>query len=190
MSSIKKKKNSNKYIILFFICIMVMIISLILILKITKPKTKEEQKKELKDNTAQSQENEEIEEEKIENLSEQNRMKRYIGIFLENIENKNYEAAYEVLNEDFKKTYFPKIEDFKKYAQKYFNSSIGLEYEDIERFANNKTGNIYIIWTIADNLLSLKKSDEEKEIEERTKFVIIEYDYNNYEMSFSVMSEE
>lgn len=122
-------------------------------------------------------------EDEIKKLSESSRMKRYIGIFFENIENKDYESAYKVLNYEFKETYFPNIESFEQYAKINFNpSTLGVTYDNIERLGNNKTGNMYVMWLTISNIYN---KEESKEI----NFVIIEKDYNNYEMSFSVIEE-
>lgn len=135
-------------------------------------------------NTEQNQKNEEKSnpDEEIKALSESNRMKRYIGKFFEDIEAEEYMQAYNKLNEDFRKNYFSTLEDFIKYADSNFKTSmLGVTYDNIERWGNNKTGNMYIIWiTVADSFKGKKE----------TNFVIIEKDYNNYEMSFSVNLEE
>ena len=113
--------------------------------------------------------------------------------FFEDIENEDYQKAYDVLNEDFRNTYFPNIEEFTTYVQKYFSSSnLGITYDNIERLGNNKTGNMYVVWIYIRNLLDLYKTDEQRETEETNyiNFVILEHDYNNYEMSFSVVNIE
>ena len=116
------------------------------------------------------------------------RIKRYIGFFLEDIENGDYQSAYDVLNEDFKKTYFTNLDEFKEYADKNFNSSImTLTYDNVERLGNSKTGNMYVVWVTISNMFQSKLKDGEEL--PQTNFVIIEYDYNKYEMSFSVNQE-
>ena len=57
------------------------------------------------------------EKEEIKNMSESKRMKRYIGMFFEDIEEGKYLEAYSVLNEEFKNNYFPRLEDFEEYAK-------------------------------------------------------------------------
>lgn len=117
------------------------------------------------------------EEDEIKSLSEANRMKRYIGMFFENIEQGNYQEAYNKLNEDYKITYFSSLQEFTEYANKNFKTKmLGVTYDNIERLANNKTGNMYVVQlTIADTSKGKIKTD----------FVIIEKGYNDYEMSFS-----
>ncbi len=134
-------------------------------------------------NSEQNQTSEEksSQDDELKSLSESNRMKRYIGKFFDDIETEEYMQAYNNLNEDFRKNYFTTLEDFIKYADSNFKTSmLGVTYDNIERWGNNKTGNMYIIWiTVADSFKGKKE----------TNFVIIEKDYNNYEMSFSVNLE-
>lgn len=129
-------------------------------------------------------------EEELKQMSESKRMKRYVGIFFENIENGNYEDAFKVLNSDFKKNYFnDNLNEFKDYANKYFNpSTMVVTYDNVERLGNNKSGNMYVLWLTIGNLFQPKLA-EDQEIEQ-TNFVIIEYNYNDYEMSFSVQGVE
>lgn len=195
MSPIKKKKNNTtKYMVLCIITIIVMIILLFLIFRLLKPSpnkniiTSSIEKAKVEENQP---ENEMSEEEEIKNLSESSRIKRYIGMFFEDIEEGNYQEPYNKLNSEFKKEYFPTLEEFSEYAKKNFGkTSLQAKYENIERLGNSKTGNMYVVWVVIDDLIQLKKTAEQEENTRRTNFVIIEYDYNNYEISFSVIGEE
>ena len=189
----KKKNNNIKYIIAIIVISIIMMINLVIIIKLTKKPSSTAQTSNTINSTASSESNTEEEEsqsrdEEVRNLSETIRMKRYIGFFLEDIENGDYQSAYDVLNEDFKKTYFTNLEEFKNYADKNFNSSImTLTYDNVERLGNSKTGNMYVVWVTISNMFQEKLQDDEKL--PQTNFVIIEYDYNKYEMSFSVNQE-
>lgn len=189
----KKKNNNIKYIIAIIVIAIIMMINLIIIIKLTKKPSSTAQTSNTINSTASSESNTEEEEsqsrdEEVRNLSETIRMKRYIGFFLEDIENGDYQSAYDVLNEDFKKTYFTNLEEFKNYADKNFNSSImTLTYDNVERLGNSKTGNMYVVWVTISNMFQEKLQDDEEL--PQTNFVIIEYDYNKYEMSFSVNQE-
>lgn len=189
----KKKNNNIKYIIAIIVIAIIMMINLVIIIKLTKKPSSTAQTSNTINSTASSESNTEEEEsqsrdEEVRNLSETIRMKRYIGFFLEDIENGNYQSAYDVLNEDFKKTYFTNLEEFKNYADKNFNSSImTLTYDNVERLGNSKTGNMYVVWVTISNMFQEKLQDDEEL--PQTNFVIIEYDYNKYEMSFSVNQE-
>ncbi len=190
MSIIKKKnKDNKKYLAIMNIAAIIMIASVIIIMMIIKPK------EQSNDNTSYiepetDEEREELEKEEIESTqSETKRMKRYIGIFFEDIEEERYQDAYNVLNQDFKNNYFPTLEDFTQYAKKYLDSStLGITYDNIERLGNDKTGNMYVVWTTLTDIFRPKLEDDEEL--DQTTFVIIEYDYNDYEMSFRVNSVE
>lgn len=154
------------------IATMCVIISLI----IPKQKQQPNQNSQIATNNTDTTEDNEIKDE-IKTLSESNRMKRYIGTFFDNIEQGKYQEAYNKLNEDYKNTYFPNLQEFTEYVDENFKSKmLGVTYDNIERLANNKTGNMYVMQiTVADA----------KKGKVQTDFVIIEKDYNDYEMSFS-----
>ena len=88
----------------------------------------------------------------------------------------------------FPPTFFVKnatLENFTTYAKKYFDSPLlSMTYDNIERVGNEKTGNMYVVWTTISNMFMRKLKDGEKIAQ--TNFVIIEKNYNDYEMSFSV----
>lgn len=188
MSTIKKKKQNNKkYIAIMIISFIIMIAAIILIVKITTKSDKKENN--TASNSIEYEETEETIKEEIKNMSESKRIKRYIGIFLQNIEDGKYQEAYDVLNEDFKLNYFPTIESFTEYAQKHLDSTtFAITYDNIERLGNNKTGNMYTVLVTITDIFQPKLEDDEKL--ESSYFVVIEYDYSDYEMSFSVEDEE
>lgn len=188
----KQKKNNNiKYIVAIILIAIIMIINLIVIIRLTKkPKSANQANNSIssESNNDDTEEDSGSREDDVKSLPETLRIKRYIGFFLEDIENGDYQSAYDVLNEDFKKTYFTNLDEFKEYADKNFNSSImTLTYDNIERLGNSKTGNMYVVWVTISNMFQSKLKDGEKL--PQTNFVIIEYDYNKYEMSFSVNQE-
>lgn len=179
MSIIKKKKNNNKYIVIVAIVAIAMLATLCVIISLIIPKQNNQENKSGSSQTTSSNNTSETisQEDEIKSLSESNRMKRYIGIFFENIEQGNYQEAYNKLNEDYKSNYFSTLQEFTDYAKENFKTNmLGVTYDNIERLGNNKTGNMYVVKvTVAD----MAKGKIE------TDFVIIETDYNNYEMSFS-----
>ena len=65
---------------------------------------------------------------------------------------------------------------------------VGISYDNIERLGNNKTGNMYVILLTISNVFQKKLNEDEKL--PQTYFVIVEKDYDNYEMSFSVNGVE
>lgn len=188
----KQKKNNNiKYIVEIILIAIIMIINLIVIIRLTKkPKSANQANNSIssESNNDDTEEDSGSREDDVKSLPETLRIKRYIGFFLEDIENGDYQSAYDVLNEDFKKTYFTNLDEFKEYADKNFNSSImTLTYDNVERLGNSKTGNMYVVWVTISNMFQSKLKDREEL--PQTNFVIIEYDYNKYEMSFSVNQE-
>ena len=188
----KQHKNNNiKYIVAIILIAIIMIINLIVIIRLTKkPKSANQANNSIssESNNDDTEEDSGSREDDVKSLPETLRIKRYIGFFLEDIENGDYQSAYDVLNEDFKKTYFTNLDEFKEYADKNFNSSImTLTYDNVERLGNSKTGNMYVVWVTISNMFQSKLKDGEEL--PQTNFVIIEYDYNKYEMSFSVNQE-
>ncbi len=69
---------------------------------------------------------------KVADMTERSRMQTYFGTFISYIEEKDYESAYELLNENFKNNYFKTLEQFETYMQRY-PKDIAVEYKSIER---------------------------------------------------------
>ena len=195
MIVIKRKKNDTQNIIIAIVVIAIIMIGVLsfVINAIVKSNQKENNTNITANSTNASSEeaiNEQTTQlDEIKQLSESSRMKRYIGNFFNSIEDGNYQTAYDVLNEDFKKRYFSNLDEFTTYAKKNFGSSmVGISYDNIERLGNNKTGNMYVILLTISNVFQKKLNEDEKL--PQTYFVIVEKDYDNYEMSFSVNGVE
>lgn len=195
MIVIKRKKNDIKYIIIAIIVIAIIMIGVLsfVINAIIKSTQKGNNTNITANSTNASSEEtvdgQTIQLDEIKQLSESSRMKRYIGNFFNSIEDGDYQSAYDVLNEDFKKRYFSNLDEFTTYAKKNFGSSmVGISYDNIERLGNNKTGNMYVILLTISNVFQKKLNEDEKL--PQTYFVIVEKDYDNYEMSFSVNGVE
>ena len=195
MIVIKRKKNDTQNIIIAIVVIAVIMIGVFcfVINAIVKSPKKGNNTNTNVNNTSTSSEettDEEVSQlDEIKQLSESGRMKRYIGNFFNSIEDGDYQTAYNVLNEDFKKRYFSNLNEFTTYAKKNFGSSmVGISYDNIERLGNNKTGNMYVILLTISNIFQGKLDEDEKL--PQTYFVIVEKDYDNYEMSFSVSGVE
>ena len=193
-----KKRNNNNITLILVIIGLVIIVNVILISIIVAKKQADgnaqisnsvNKNEETKDNSVDGSPELSLDEE-LRTMSESKRMKKYIGIFFQNIEEGKYQDAYDVLNKDFKTIYFhDSLEEFTEYAKKYFDPSVMVvEYNNIERLGNSKTGNLYVLWLTIGNMFQPKLA-EDVEIPE-TNFVIIEYDYNKYEMSFSLLNYE
>lgn len=109
-------------------------------------------------------------------MGERDRIEYYISSFITSIENNEYETAYEMLYEDFKKNYFPTFTSFENYINTKFPKEISLKYTNIER-----NGNVYIVWVEFSNVLGSKNSKIDM------NFVVQENDLNDFDMSFSVI---
>ncbi len=195
MIVIKRKKNDIKYIIIAIIVIAIIMIGVLsFVINAIIKSTQKGNNTNITANSTNASSEETVDEQtsqldEIKQLSESSRMKRYIGNFFNSIEDGDYQSAYDVLNEDFKKRYFSNLDEFTTYAKKNFGSSmVGISYDNIERLGNNKTGNMYVILVTISNVFQKKLNEDEKL--PQTYFVIVEKDYDNYEMSYSVNGVE
>lgn len=119
---------------------------------------------------------EQIELEKIQNMSERNRIEYYAKTFLNYIETNEYSKAYSLLNIDFRKNYFSSSEkEFEEYCKNTFPQMMDIQFTNFER-----NGDVYVIWiTITDVINGTKDSGREFNI------VVKENNYNDFELSFS-----
>lgn len=115
---------------------------------------------------------------KLQNMEERDRMEYYFNMFLEYLDSGNYESAYDLLYSEFKENYFPTLQSFEEYVKKVFPEMASIEHENIER-----NGDVYVLWIKITDVMNGKKTDEPKEM----NIVIRENDYNDFEMSFSVI---
>lgn len=113
---------------------------------------------------------------KLASMDERSRVERYFGKFINAIENKNYASAYNMLNSNFKNTYFETQGKFEQYVlSKYPTEFIIVEYNNIER-----RGEVYVITaTIADGM-----NQQFEKFEQR--IVIRENKVNDFTISFQV----
>lgn len=112
---------------------------------------------------------------KLGDMGERDRMEYYVSSFINAVENKQYDEAYDMLYDDFKKNYFPLYTNFEEYAKTTFPSTISIEHTNIER-----NGSVYVLWVKIADPLAGKSS--EKEI----NFVVQENNLNDFVLSFSV----
>lgn len=117
-----------------------------------------------------------IEINELADKDEYSRMKIYVSNFITAIENKDYEKAYGYLYEDYKKIFFPTINDFETYCKDKFPKVISVEYKNIER-----NGDIYVMWINMGSALAGKDSAIEM------NFVVKENALNDFVLSFSVI---
>ena len=114
---------------------------------------------------------------KLKQMTERNRIEHYSSKFFGYIEKEEYDEAYSLLNNDFKQNYFPTLAKFSEYCKSKFTKMMDMRYTNFER-----NGEIYVIWlTVTDAINGGKNSGEEINV------VVKEHDYNDFELSFSVI---
>lgn len=173
MESKNKKKNKGiLYIIVILMAILILLA--IILLNLSTP-----DKEGVENAQGEEQNLEELANQaivaRLQKLEERDRMEYYFTVFLEAIENGEYEKAYNLLYADFKAEYFPTLDAFKTYAQKTFPEFAVVEHENIER-----NGDVYVLWVYVSDAIN-GNPGEKKEI----NFVIKENYYNDFVMSFS-----
>ena len=122
---------------------------------------------------------EQTEEEKIlelKSMNETDRIHEYYAEYINAIDARNFEKAYEYLYPEFKQNYFPEQSEFEKYINENYPEYLGVEYTDIDR-----QGTYYILTVRIYNAL-----DEEITTYLEQKFVIYETDFGEFTLSFQV----
>ena len=193
----RRRKDSLKdykiNLILIGIVLVLMSVNLIMLIKYFSSDDENEQ---LVENTVIAQEDnstvlDEVTDDEGKEMSEQDRMRRYAIQFIDNLDNEEFSEAYEKLNTDFKQTYFPTQNEFEQYVKERIGTGeLTINFNNIERLGNEKTGNIYVLWVdvydvLGNDYVSEKETDEEDEYG-NMNIVILERDYNDYELSFSL----
>ena len=169
-------KGSNKKLIrnLLIIC-GVLIFCLLLVIIILGQGIKQEAPQSKENNYVQEQEEKEEKiTNNIRNKGEKERIQIYLAEYIKHLENGEYSYAYKKLNTDFKRNYFPLIDDFIEYAKLRYSDLMSIEYNDVQR-----QGNYYIMDVTITNLQDLQTTINQK-------FIIQENEINDYQMSFQV----
>ncbi len=169
-----RKKKSNMPTIIAISSIVVLIA---LIISVSKPKNVNYE--DMTEEELQIAVQNKIDNMKVNELAgkgERDRMEYYVKMFIDAVENQEYEKAYDMLYEDFKKNYFPTLDSFEEYAQNTFPTLCSTEYTNIER-----NGEVYVLWVTLSDSLSGKDSAIE------INFVVQENDLNDFVMSFTVI---
>lgn len=115
----------------------------------------------------------------LNDMLERDRIEYYFSKFLNSIELKKYEEAYNMLNSEFKENYFKTQKDFETYVSTHFPKEVAVDYKNIER-----NGNLYVLWITMGNAVSVNK-DSAVEM----NVVIKENAVADFELSFSVEQE-
>lgn len=182
MSS-KQKNKAHQMVKMLIIFIVVIFVALQVILSsltsINEEKISDEQvqaEKEFEEiENAKEAENTVILE-KLNGMQERDRMEYYFSSFIKSIENKDYEKAYDMLYDEFKKNYFPDLNSFEEYAKKTFPKMATIEHTNIER-----SGETYVLFINISDALSPADTTKEMNV------VIKENALNDFVMSFSVI---
>ena len=198
----RKRNNSlEDYKINLIIAGIVLILMAVNIIMLIKYLTIDENAQMQNSNTTASSVNtntvlDDVTDEEGKQMSEQDRMRRYAIEFIDNLDNEEFDVAYGKLSEDFKKTYFPTQNEFEQYVRERIGTGeLTINFRNIERLGNEKTGNLYVLWVDVYDVLgneyvqNLEENMTEEEKEEDSgnmNIVILEKDFNNYELSFSV----
>lgn len=170
-----KKKQDNKLIVFG----VVVVITLGIFAIATRPKEEVINYDELSEDeigTVIGENIEQIEKNELSTLGERDRMEFYVSKFIEAVENKSYEEAYNMLYDDFKENYFPTLASFEEYAKTKFPSMFSIEHTNFER-----NGEIYVLFVTLSNPLGSKDSGIEM------NFVVKENALNDFVMSFTVI---
>ena len=167
-------KNANKNIFLIVMIILAIAIIAMLVYNIITLKNHKEKDKTVIDSST----GEVIEGEKLElyNLEEAERIKYYFNVYIGYLDNKEYEKAYNMLDDKFKNNYFKTLDSYVKYINSKYSPIISVTYDDITRM-----GNYYILDV---TFLDLFSSTSDNMVGKKQKFVIYETDYDVYKMSF------
>ena len=171
----KPNKKLKKKRIIIFLSIIIAIIMISSFFNLKKDEG-EVDKAEIAKQQADEEEKEKVIT-KLENMNERSRMEYYLSIFINYIENYDYESAYNLLYDEFKQNYFPTLNDFEKYAKETFPQMMNIEHYNIER-----NGDVYVLWIYISDIINGGPNDKKE-----MNVVIKENDFNDFVMSFSVI---
>lgn len=172
MNKNNKKKPLGTFII-FLIILAIAIIALLVYNIITDKNNNEENKTVIDSTTGQVISGEKLE---LYSMDEADRIKYYFNVYIDYLDNKEYEKAYNMLDDKFKNNYFKTLDSYIKYINNKYSPIISVTYDDITRM-----GNYYILDI---TFLDLFSSTADNMVGKKQKFIIYETDYNEYKMSF------
>lgn len=173
-----KERKKVLRLIIVLVCIVFFMISILVVFSIISSNNSSDNvsSEEFHRKTLDDVKQEEIQE--LKNMGERARIQFYIGKFFKYLEKTAYYEAYDLLNEEFKATYFPSIDKFVEYIPNTYNlKSYAIEYTNLERL-----GDIYVVWLNIIDPINGKRTDEKV----TQNFVVKERNLNDFEISFSV----
>ncbi len=159
----KKKKNRVLLLIVLFIIILLILMAVVTM--------QNEKKTNTTDNPRETTYFEDSSVSKLDGMSEKDRITFYFSKYINNIENGNFETAYNMLYDEFKNTYFDTLEKFENYVKEKYPEIISVDYVSFKR-----EGKYYII--------SVKILDISTNESFEQKFILREYDYDEFVLSF------
>lgn len=164
----KKNKKILKILIIVMVILLIIIgIFLLIALNNTQNKNQETKTEEQK-----AEEMIQLQTQNLKSKGESQRIKEYLSMYLNYIEAKQYEKAYNLLYTEFKELYYPDLEMFIAYVENNYFDVMRIEFEDIQR-----QGQYYI--------LSVELIDITEDLNSKQqKFVIYENGVNDFMLSF------
>jgi len=171
-----QKNKKTKSISMFVIVVVILAIAIIAILVyniVTNDKYSEENKVVHDLTTGEVVSGELLE---LYQMEEDERIKYYFSLYTTALQDKEYETAYNMLDDKFKNNYFKTLESYTKYVSDKYSSIISINHDDFIRM-----GNYYVLDV---TFLDLFYSTPDKMVGEAQKFIIHETDYNKFTISF------
>ena len=166
------KTKSNNYIFIAIIVLVILLIGLLIYSSVSAAKSNGAKSKVIDTTTGKVVDKELL---AVYNMKEVDRIKYYFTKYIAHIEKKEYVEAYGMLDEKFKKAYYPTQESFVEYIKQKYNPIISVSYEDFQRL-----GEYYVLKIAFIDLYA--KDIEKAQISQR--FIFHETNYNEYTIAF------
>ena len=171
-SSSNKKSNFTPFIITIIILVIAILAILVYNIVVNRNYTGED-KVVIDKETGQVVSGETLE---IYSMEEPERIKYYFNKYIDCLETKDYETAYNMLDQKFRNNYFQTLDSYITYVNNKYSPIISVTYDDLTRM-----GNYYILDVTFVDLFELT-DDNTPGIAQ--KFIFYETDYDVYTMSF------
>lgn len=110
--------------------------------------------------------------ESLKKMTERERMEFYFSEYASYIKNGEYQKAYDLLYPEFKENYFPTLADFEKYVKQLYPKNMAFSYNNIDR-----QGYIYVLDI---SIIDVNNKENNKS----HRVVMIENDFNDFQLSF------
>lgn len=172
MNKNNKISKLNPFIIIIIILVIAIIAILVYSIIVSKSYSGED-KTVIDKGTGQVVSGETLE---LYSMEEPERIKYYFNKYIDCLENKDYETAYNMLDPRFKNNYFQTLDSYISYVNSKYSPIISVTYDDLTRM-----GNYYILDV---TFLDLFSSTDDNMVGITQKFIFYETDYDVYTMSF------